>query len=315
MGLHTMDEPSSPILPDPADGLAADGLLSANLPAPAPVPAPDEFHWQPASLSLALNQNPEIENPSIESFELPQPVDPWKHRRGEPRVFAFVWTLYMLAAVLGSLLWISRTSVLAGSAYGPAARIMLLMIAIGATVLWPMARLSQLLPTGNVVKATLADLLIVALPIQVIVWPLIFLAGWPMQTIVGLAVLMVVWPALMGGLIALAQAIARRTGPEGVFSVVAPACFMTVALAGVLVGPVMIGLARRQSLDPTRATPWLFSPLTHIFRLAGMGLNTPRSTISSIDWSMLGAVGGAAGGLWFLAACLARTGARTGRKA
>ncbi|MBC7771825.1 MAG: hypothetical protein H7210_04980 [Pyrinomonadaceae bacterium] len=251
-----------------------------------------------------------IENPSVESFEvsLPSAIDPWQHRRGEPRVFAFLWTLYMLASVLGSLLWITRTSVLAGSAYGPAARIMLLMIAIGATVLWPMARLSQLLPSGNVVKATLADLVIVALPIQVIVWPLVFLAAWPFQAVFGIAVLMFVWPALMGGLIALAQVMIRRAGPESVFALIAPAFFMALSVAGVLAGPVMIGVQRVQSVDPTRATVWLFSPLTHIFRLAGIGLSTPRPTISSADWSMLGAVGGVAGGLWFLAACLAHTG-------
>jgi len=268
--------------------------------------APSEFHWQPAALSVV--PHPEVENPSVESFELPQAADPWKHRRGEPRVFAFFWTLYMLAAVLGSLLWISRTSVLAGSAYGPAARIMLLMIAVGATILWPMARLSQLYPSGSIIKATLADLLIVALPIQVVVWPLIFLAGWPIRAIVGLSVLMVVWPALIGGWIALAQSITRQVRERGTVATVAPGFFMAVVLASVLTGPLMIGVQRQQTVDATRAVQWVFSPFTHIIRLTGVGLNAPRATISGVDWSMLGAVGGAAAGLWFLAAWVARGG-------
>lgn len=275
--------------------------------------SPDgEFQWRsvaPAGNAPAEEaHDAELENPPLESFERPRPADPWRHRRGEPRVFAFVWTLYMLASVLGSLLWITRNSVLAGSAYGPAARVMLMMIILGATVLWPMARLSQVLPSGSVIRATLADLVIVALPIQVVVWPLVFLAAWPWQAILGLSALLLVWPALMGGVITLAQVIARRTRQGSVAAALLPACSMGVALAMVLTGPVVIGSRVQHAVDPTQTTLWLLSPLTHIFRLAGIGLNLPRSVVSPVDWSMLGGIGGAAGGLWFLAACLARGG-------
>lgn len=233
--------------------------------------------------------------------------DPWAHRRGEPRLFAFLWTLYLFVTVLGSLLWLTRSGVLAASAYGPAARIMLIVIAAGATLLWPMIRLSQLAPSGGIPTSVFSDLIVIVMPVQVVVWPLAFLANWPIRVVAVLAGMLLAWPALIGGLIALAQAISRRSR-FGEMSAMARVAWMLVCLVVVAVGPVVVAVSGSGEQIDISSWAWKLSPFTFVFVLTGTGLRGPHAPIGVSDWLALAPVAVGAGAVWLTAALVARRG-------
>lgn len=213
------------------------------------------------------------------------PVDPWAHRRGEPRLFAFFWTAYVLMAVAGSLTWVARFTTITASTYGPAARIMLVVVAVGMIVLWPMTRLSQASPRQHPVLAVFLDLIVVQAPVQVVVWPLIVLAGWPRDIVAGLAAMFVSWGVLTGGLVALGLSGQAMESP-GVPRLWGRAAWMVAALTlgfgAVVLQGVMTGLGY---LPPGWVV--MSSPVTAIPALTGRGLSGPSAPVSAAQWDTI----------------------------
>lgn len=230
--------------------------------------------------------------------------DPWAHRRGEPRLFAFLWTLYLFVTVLGSLLWLTRSGVLAASAYGPAARIMLIVIAAGAAILWPMVRLSQLAPPTHPISAAFGDFIVVVLPVQVVVWPLAFLANWPVSVVGVIAAMLLVWPLLTGGMIALAFALAQRRALP-ILSAPSRIIWMFACIGVVCAAPLVVILTGVGEQINLSSWAWKLSPFTLVFVLTGTGLRGPHAPIGMGDWLALAPVGGSALLLWLLASAVA----------
>lgn len=233
-------------------------------------------------------------------------VDPWAHRRGEPRLFAFYWTFYVMLAVAGSVTWLARAGVVTSGTYGPAARIMLVVVAVGMIVLWPMTRLSQASPRGNSVTPALADLLVVQLPVQIVVWPLYVLANWPLDIVMVVSAVFGAWGVLTGGLLALALGgnpvtLVRdpRLGGRAVWMSV----FVLLVLGGPIAGAVVAGAGGQ--------TPgWLpmISPVTAIPALTGRGLIGPAAPATPLQWQVIVATLSTGVFAWALAA--ARNGLR-----
>jgi len=228
--------------------------------------------------------------------------DPFAHRRGEPRLFAFLWTIYVLVAVAGSLLWLSRATIVSTSTYGPAARIMLLVVAAGATVLWPMVRLSQTSPRGSALSAALADVVVVLFPMQMILWPLIMLAQWPIGIVGALALLSALWVLVIGGVIAIALAAPaiRASADRGLGE---RAVWMSVCVAMVAAAPVT-ALARGGAFGSVaQGAPWvaMLSPFTAVPALTGRGFSGPQNPVSAEQWWGVGALALPAGSAWILA--------------
>jgi hypothetical protein len=241
-------------------------------------------------------------------------TDPWAHRRGEPRIFAFLWTVYVLVCVAGSLLWLSRATRVTIGTYSPAARIMLVVVAAGMVLLWPMVRLSQERPRGWPVASALADWFVVQLPVQMVVWPLIVLANWPVGTVGALSALFALWGLLVAGVLALAYTFAGGPGDEsGAESGAAGAAWRGrwVWMAGMVVlalaAPVLLAATwtpeSRIGMDPVRA---MFSPLSAIPVLTGTGFSGPENPVTSVQWTVITGVGVA--GVIFLAASVLRGG-------
>ncbi len=132
--------------------------------------------------------------------------DPWAHRRGEPRVFAMCWLIYVTLTVTGSVRWVVQsTSEISPLSYGPSARIMLIVLATGAMVLWPMVRLSQAAPRrSRLNSAVLGDMAIVLIPSWLVILPLRFVAGWPVDVVGAIAAIFGAWVYLLGGVLVLA---------------------------------------------------------------------------------------------------------------
>lgn len=253
-----------------------------------------------------------------------RPPDRWAHRRGEPRVLALLWAVYLFATVAGGLLWVTRLGSLSPSAYGPAARIMLVMMVVGVTILWPMTRLSQARPGAQRVRrpitdACLLDLLIVLGPILVIVWPLAALAGWAYGVIAALAAMFVAWATVSGGLVSLALALEARFMPgapprrfAGLWrSFWTAAC--VVASTGAMVGPWIAG--RVSGVAPGSGQPsvgWLeaASPYSFIFLAAGQGLSGPSSPVPAEGWYAIAATGLIGAAVWGMAGWIEPSGLR-----
>ncbi len=211
--------------------------------------------------------------------------DPWAHRRGEPRVFAFLWTMYVLLAVAGSLTWVARFTTITASSYGPAARIMLVVVAVGMVVLWPMTRLSQASPPGHPVGAALADLIVVQAPVQIVVWPLLVLANWPRDIVVGLSVLLASWGVVAGGLVALGLS-GRRAEQYGDASVQSRTWWMVVVLVAAF-GAVVAQWGVRAVGAQVPAWMLMASPVSAIPALTGRGLSGPSAPVSRVQWDMI----------------------------
>lgn len=241
-----------------------------------------------------------------------RPADPWAHRRGEPRLFALGWTIYVLIAVVGSILWVARFASVSAGSYGPAARIMLVVVALGATVLWPMVRLSQISPRGSAVGHVLADVFVILMPVQFVLWPLVVLANWPLAIVAGVAAMIAAWVVLAGGLLSLAL-----SGPPVVESrdprLMARTWWMAAIVGLVGLGPLCtLALIFARTSGPA----WLpmISPLTGIPALTGIGISGPQAPISVGQWESIGAVAAAGLVLWVIAGVRSAVG-RTHRAA
>lgn len=217
--------------------------------------------------------------------------DPWAHRRGEPRTFAFCWTLFILTAIAGSVMWVARYAALTSGAYAPAARIMLIVVGVGVTLLWPMVRLSQASPPRPVLMHMLVDTWIVLLPVQVVLWPLVFLAGWPVNIVLGVAANFMAWGVLTGGLLAVALSGAAIEHPRD--PRLLRRTLWMLAMIVLTLGAPLIVLAVRMAGENQEWEERLsmFSPLTSVAVLTGRGMLGPQNPITPWQWECMLAVG------------------------
>lgn len=236
----------------------------------------------------------------------PAHLDPWAHRRGEPRLFAVLWMIYVIVAVLGSVQWVLQTTDLSPGAYAPAARIMLAVIAAGATILWPMTRLSQAAPSPAraIPAAILADVLVVLLPAWMVVVPLVGMAGWPIDIVAALAIMLGGWVYLVGGLLTLAlinaeahQASPPHASPTHVSRShnTQPAWFgrrgawmallLIIVAGGLLVYALYVSRSMRSGgVAPIPAWAPMLSIFSAIPALTGHGMSGPQGAVSPTQW-------------------------------
>lgn len=221
-------------------------------PAPDDAPPPDYADTaEPARPDLDLFGNP------------PPKGRDWSHRRGEPRIFAFCWTLYLLLATVAAFWAVGAPGGHDPLAMRPAARSLLAAITVGAALLWPMTRLSQTAPSerpGRVAKAVGQDVLVLLVPAQAVIWPQIAMAAWPVPVVAALAASIAAWTLLVGAVLALGLSIPRVHRAWWMLLVVA------IAGAGPLValGPLG-GLAHGNDAFDWW---WMTSPLTSGFEIA-----------------------------------------------
>lgn len=225
----------------------------------------------------------------------PAPRDRWAHRRAEPRVFVLVWTSYLFAATLLALAAVSASSVLSPDVYRPAARLLIVTVAAGVVLLWPMIRLSQLLPPAGGLRPALRDAVIVILPAQAVIWPQWSLAGFPLSAIACSAAWVAAWGVFVGAILAHALTTRPEPGRDARLGPAAGAAWMLVFIAlaaggstGVLVDP-----SAAAGLTPAGARAWwMLSPITGVLEILA-------------DRSWTGAPARAAPGHWIATAIVA----------
>lgn len=137
----------------------------------------------------------------VPEWSIRGPEDPWAHRKGEPRVFALLWCAYLMAAALVTLFAVRSVGAPSAEQYRYGARALLVLCALGVTVLWPALRLSQAAPTRPA-RAALIDVLIVAMPLNAVLWPMPVLTRWPFGVTAGTLVMLSSWAFAAGGWVA-----------------------------------------------------------------------------------------------------------------
>lgn len=232
--------------------------------------------------------------PDLDLFGRPAPRGgDWSHRRGEPRIFAFFWTLYLLLATIGAFWSVGAPRTHDPAALRPAARAVLAAITVGIALLWPMTRLSQERPAmrlRRISRSVWQDLLVLLVPAQAIIWPQIAMAAWPVAVVGALAASMAAWGLLLGGLLAVALT-ADRVG-RGWWML------LFVALAGL--GPlVALGPAGGSAHAPEFDWWWMTSPVTSGFEIARDRPWTGSAAAATAShWRAIALVAASGAGLW-----------------
>ncbi|RMH23729.1 MAG: hypothetical protein D6693_10775 [Planctomycetota bacterium] len=209
--------------------------------------------------------------------------DRWAHRRGEPRVFALLLSVYLLLAALTTVLVSPALGEPSEATLRRGAGMLLLIVSLAVSVLWPMLRLSQAAPERPA-SAALADWVVVALLAQAVVWPMTLLPGgalirpvpwpglWPWSVSAGVGLSLASWALLIGSLVALGTASGRPAARVAWMIVI-----LIVALAGPAAGWALAGV---------RWADWvgLASPITapRILAASPSGL-LPR--VSAGEWA------------------------------
>lgn len=229
--------------------------------------------------------------------------DRWAHRRGEPRVLAFLWTLYLLGATLLGFAALGAVGGISPDTYRPVARIILITVVVGIVLMWPMVRLSQARPRRGGAKTACGDFIVIVIPAQAVVWPQAFLptAQWSVSTIVALSMLMCAWAVCMAGLLALALG---RGGRESARRPPAHAWLWMLLVILVSASGTVVALSGSESGDVNSVrTRWLASPMTGVYELMRDRPHTSRaSRLSRDDWAIIAAPAAVGIVLWLLAA-------------
>ena len=187
--------------------------------------------------------------------------DPWVHRKGEPRYFAFFWTLYLLLSSLLTVFSIRSVGIPTQDQFLLGGRGMALMCSLGVLPLWPMVRLSQT-RAPHPLSASFLDGLIVVLPSCAVLLPLSLLTGWTLHVSLAICSVMFVWMVVSGGIVALGTARDGRVWRLGAMALV-----WALAMAAPLAswGGTRAGLWEASSGIPERIE--LLSPLSALFPL------------------------------------------------
>jgi len=130
--------------------------------------------------------------------------DPWAHRRGEPRGFAVLWMIFLLVSTLLVFMTLGDPVRVTAEGYRQGARMLITVIAIGITVLWPMLRLSQMSAIGGGPAVVAKDLVILLVPLQAVLWPQAIITGWTVSSVAATAVVTFSWALIVGALLAIA---------------------------------------------------------------------------------------------------------------
>lgn len=222
----------------------------------------------------------------------------WAHRRGEPRIFAFFWTLYLLLATVGAFWTAGAPGSHDALAMRPAARSLLAAITVGIALLWPMTRLSQSAPSERprrIARAIVQDMMVLLIPAQAVIWPQIAMSAWPVPVVAALAASLAVWTLVIGGVLAMGLSLAGPGSGRGWWMLV------LVALAGL--GPlVAIGpLGGAAHGDGSFDWWWMTSPVTSGFEISRDRLWTGASAAVSVGhWRSIAVVGLAGAAVWVM---------------
>jgi hypothetical protein len=184
--------------------------------------------------------------------------DPWAHRKGEPRPLALLWAVYLMGSAVLTIFTVRSLGMPSTVQFVSACRGMIVMVALGLTVLWPAVRLSQEFPWRRW-RSVGGDLLVLLAPVQAALWPMPLLTHWSWDVMSGVMLMVCGWGLLAAAVLVWAYAVppgsaVRRGGAAAV-------CVMLAVAAPVA------GLALRATGVEPVAWLGMLSPVTAAYRL------------------------------------------------
>lgn len=223
---------------------------------------------------------PRTSAPVVSAVKAPPKIDPWAHRRGEPRLFAVLWLTYLMFATMLTVGSAGLLGLVAVDVYRPTARVLFVMATFGVVALWPMTRLCQECPR-HPLRAALADTVVLLFSINLMTWPqgLRWMASWTPESVGMLAVFLSAWTLIIGAMLAIALAsIARREHESARLRGLAtaipagPSTQRTLWMAGLMALLILLSaLALRteagHAADDAAHGRWMWSPLTGVWEL------------------------------------------------
>ncbi len=226
--------------------------------------------------------------PDLDLFGRPAPKGrDWSHRRGEPRIFAFFWTLYLLFATIAAFWSVGAPGSSDPLSLRPAARAVLATITVGIAILWPMTRLSQEMPSRRVRRVSRMvgqDLIVLLVPAQAIIWPQIAMAAWPVSVVAVLACSLSAWAVLIGAFLTIAIVYSDTRRGWWMLAFVAIAGFGPLLAIGPG-GTIVHG-------DEAFDWWWMTSPITTGFEIArDRPWTGAAATVVEGHWWAVGVVG------------------------
>ncbi len=202
--------------------------------------------------------------------------DPWAHRKGEPRIFALLWAMYLLASAIVTVFSVRALGYPRAGQFVFGGLSMLTLAMVGIMLLWPALRLSQVRPELPT-TAVIFDLAVVLLPVHAIVWPMSMLTGWPWPVTVGILFVITGWGLVAAGVVALTM----RPGPSAGSSA-ARMLAMLLLMVLCLGGPAFRVLSMRAG-QPLAGDIDLFSPLSAPWVL-GLAAEGQRPDMALTEW-------------------------------
>lgn len=210
--------------------------------------------------------------------------DPWKHRKGEPRALALLWSMYLIAATFVTILSVEQSWPPSVDQYEFPVRVLMTLVLFGIAILWPTLRLCQSTPRKPAVAA-LADAIVVLVPAQILIWPMVLMLSWPISVVAAIATASLSW-----GMLAMAAISWGVTGEARSRRHTAISTTLAASLIAVIVG-VLFGQS-----DPEAPFNWIFawSPFTAPWVLTQVSSPLAEFSPSRMMWAgvtLPGAVG------------------------
>lgn len=199
--------------------------------------------------------------------EPPGDLIDWSHRKGEPRVLALLWMIYLLIATTLMFSSLASGYSISPSISRPASREMLVIVIFGMTVLWPMTRFSQTIAPPSIVGASVRDLFVILVPMQAILWPqrLIVLGGWSTEVVLALVLHSAAWGLVTAGVLAVGSILIAGSNHHARTRAIVTLASIAVV---VLVPLVELISLKGAPLSVAHANlGWMLSPITGILEI------------------------------------------------
>jgi len=135
----------------------------------------------------------------------------WDHRRGEPRLLVLCWAIYLLAASGATIMRLPELGFTDPRYVQASARVLIMLMGVGLTVLWPMVRLSQASPRRPA-TAALVDLVALLVPLAAVLWPVTWLGRWDWEVTCGVLAMFGAWGVLLAALVTMGTRGGSGTG-------------------------------------------------------------------------------------------------------
>jgi len=201
--------------------------------------------------------------------------------------------------------------------YREGARMLVTVIALGITVMWPMLRLSQIAPVGGGVVVVVKDLVILLIPLQAVLWPQVVITGWTVGAVAASDVLLISWALIIGAFLSIALGPGRRTklGEQRLdpdYKAPRPGLERTLWMLGLIamisIGPVLMialqSIGRAQSED-AQLLLRMSSPITAPWEMLQNRIWTGQhAVVSPAHWRAAWMTGCMAVAAWILVAII-----------